>query len=287
MQFTLTQKIVVNHLQRTSAPEGYLVVETVQTGKQQIIALSLPVDPHAADKADLEIIREKNIEAVAKRRHKLEELLKKGYATVYDQCLQEVRNKLESVDNWDRIQQEQSLHEPITKIKKICLGFNDHKQEVFNLVQSLKTLFLYMQSKKDMVKEYGQNFRSLWDTVEAFGGLLGIHKGLMDSILETVVGIGGTVMTTQIKTAEEQSRKAVKAALLISRADRCRYGNLKDQLADNYLLGTNKYPNTLDKALRILGNYQTTRVAGGFKANPNDTGVAFLQQGGRGSPGTG
>jgi hypothetical protein len=55
-------------------------------------------------------------------------------------------------------------------------------------------------------------------------------------------------------------------------ADRRRYGNLKDQLANNYLLRTDQYLNTLDKALRILGNYQTTRVAGGFKANPNAQG---------------
>jgi hypothetical protein len=148
-------------------------------------------------------------------------------------------------------------------------------------------LFLYLHSKKDMVEEYGQNFRSLWDTVEAFGGSPGIHKGLTDSILETVVGTGGTAMTAQIKAAKEQSSKAVKAAFLISGADRHQYGNLKDQLANNYLLGTNQYPNMLDKALHILGNYQTTRVAGGFKAYPNDTGVAFLQQGGQGGRGAG
>jgi hypothetical protein len=125
-----------------------------------------------------------------KRRQKLEELLKNGYAPVYDQCLQEVRNKLELVNNWNMIQQEQSLHELITKIKNVCFGFDDNKQEVFNLMQLLKTLFLYMQSKKDRVEEYKQNFRSIWDTVEAFRGLPGIHNGLMDSILETVVGTG-------------------------------------------------------------------------------------------------
>ena len=39
--------------------------------------------------------------------------------------------------------------------------FDDHKQEGFNLVQLLKTLFLYMQSDKETVEEYGHNFRSL------------------------------------------------------------------------------------------------------------------------------
>jgi hypothetical protein len=48
----------------------------------------------------------------------------------------------------------------------------------------------------------------------------------------------------------------VKAALLISGADKRRYGRLKEQLVNTYLLGTDQYPDTLEKASRILGNYQ-------------------------------
>ena len=77
------------------------------------------------------------------------------------------------------MQLDQSLHELIRRIKKICVGFDAHKQSVFNLVQSLKTLFLYSQSEKDTVEEYTRNFQSLWDTVEAFGGLPGIQDGLV------------------------------------------------------------------------------------------------------------
>jgi hypothetical protein len=48
----------------------------------------------------------------------------------------------------------------------------------------------------------------------------------------------------------------VKAALLISGADRHKYGKLNDELTNNYLLRMDQYPNTFDKAARILGNYQ-------------------------------
>ncbi len=64
------------------------------------------------------------------------------------------------------------------------MGFNDHKQEVFNLVQALKTLFLYTQSNKETVEQHGQNFCTFWDTVEAFRGSPGIHKGLVDVLLK-------------------------------------------------------------------------------------------------------
>jgi hypothetical protein len=70
---------------------------------------------------------------------------------------------------------------------------------------------------------------------------------------------------------------------LISSVDKRQYGKLKDELANSCLLGSDQYPNTFDKATRILGNYQTTsRQALPYKPSGNNTGVAFLQQGGQG-----
>jgi hypothetical protein len=60
-----------------------------------MINLLLPGDPNAPDKADLEIIQAEEVKLVAKRRQKLKEALKNGFATVYDQGSQEVRDKLE------------------------------------------------------------------------------------------------------------------------------------------------------------------------------------------------
>ena len=175
---------IANYVQRTSTVEGYLVAETIHTGKVQTIPLPPPVDQNLADKADLDIIRSKDVKTIAKRRQRLNDALKRGYATLYGQCSQEVRDKLKSTENWEATQKDQSLHELIGKIEKICNGFDDHKQKVFNLVQALKTLFLYTQGERETVEEYGRNFRSLWDTVEAFGGSPGIHTGLTDAILE-------------------------------------------------------------------------------------------------------
>jgi len=146
---------VANFLQRTAHDKGYLVAETVRTGKQQTIELPPPIDGNDPNVEDLKIVRAEEVKSVAKRRLKLEESLKKGYATLYSQCAEEVRNKLKSSNDWERIQKAQSLHKLIGNKEKICVGFDDHKQEVFNLVQSLKTLFLYTQSDKETVEEYG------------------------------------------------------------------------------------------------------------------------------------
>ena len=93
--------------------------------------------------------------------------------------MEEVQDKLKATKDWDIVQSEQSLHELIRRIEKICVGFDNHKQSVFNLIQSLKTLFLYSQLEKETVEEYTRNFQILWDTVEAFGGSPGIQDGLV------------------------------------------------------------------------------------------------------------
>ena len=60
---------------------------------------------------------------------------------------------------------------------------------------------------------------------------------------------------------------------------------LKDALANNYLLGNNQYPDTYDKSFQVLANYQVTKTGLPYRASPDDTGVAFLQQEGRGGQG--
>ena len=149
---------MANYLQGTAADEGYLVTETVRTGKEQIIALPPAVNTSASDADNQKIIWEEAVRAIAKRKVKLDNAPKKEFVTVYDQCSLEVRDKLEASNDWDRVQREQLLHDLISKIKRTCVGFDDHKQEVFNLVQALKTLFLYTQTEKESIDEYAHNY---------------------------------------------------------------------------------------------------------------------------------
>jgi hypothetical protein len=253
-QFMQLQKNVVNYLQRTLAMEGYLVAETVHTKKNRQSTFPLLLTrahPMQTIKSQGE-----EVKTIAKRRLKLVESLKEGYATIYNQCLQKVKDKLEATNDWETMQRDQSLHELISKIERICMGFDDHKQAVLNLVQALKTLFLYSQSNKETVEEYGRNFCSLWDSVEAFRGLPGTHKGITDGMLKDpnhVVDVNRP-SDEEKRKAEDNGSEAVKAALLISGADKQWYGWLKNELANNYLLGPDQYLSNFDKALCILGN---------------------------------
>jgi hypothetical protein len=180
------------------------------------------MDENAPDKDDLNIIRNEEIKSVAKRQQKLRESLKKGFTTVYEQCSREVKEKLENTKNWEGIQREQCLNSLIQKIECICVGFNDHKKYVLNLVQALKVLFLYTQLEKESVDEYGRNLKRIWDRVEVFGGSPGLHMGMMEVLAKDATRFANAAAPAEdeITKMENEANKAVKAALLISGANK-------------------------------------------------------------------
>ena len=78
--------------------------------------------------------------------------------------------------------------------------------------------------------------------------------------------------------AETETTDAVKAALLISGADKRRYGGLNNDLGNNYLLGTYQYPDTAEKARVLLGKYKPPLQQ--QRHHPRDDGgFAFIHKG--------
>ena len=125
----------------------------------------------------------------------------------------------------EQIEATQSLHDLINKIERICVGFDDHKQETYNLVQSVKALYLYSQTPSETVEEYARNSKSLWDTAVAFGASPGRHKKLIQDVLRRPVRDGGATdpdnpTDDEMKKAEEVVNEEVRACLLFSGSDK-------------------------------------------------------------------
>ncbi len=41
---------------------------------------------------------------------------------------------MKATKDWETVEKEQSLHELIGRIERMCVGFDDHWQSVYNLV---------------------------------------------------------------------------------------------------------------------------------------------------------
>jgi hypothetical protein len=70
-----------------------------QSSKKQTINLPGPVDANSPTAADNELIRQELVKGVGKRQMKLFKLLMKAHATVYGQCSEDVKEKLEASSN--------------------------------------------------------------------------------------------------------------------------------------------------------------------------------------------
>ena len=79
---------------------------------------------------------------IRKRIAKLNNDIKKGFAILYDQCSKAVKIRLETVDEWDRIDCDQSVHDLVKAIQKICVSHDDTNQDMYNVVQACKNMFL-------------------------------------------------------------------------------------------------------------------------------------------------
>ena len=98
------KKNIASYIQRSVGKKAYLVAQTIRTGVLQTIDLSLPVPANNPDSDDLIIVKEEVVRVVTKRRITLNQDLKKGFATLYDQFSQEMRDKLESSDGLETVQ---------------------------------------------------------------------------------------------------------------------------------------------------------------------------------------
>ena len=78
--------------------------------------------------------------------------------------------------------------------------------------------------------------------------------------------------------AETQASDAVKGAVLISGADKRIYGWLKNDIGNNYIMGTDQYPDTTEKARVLLVNYKPPHQQQRHQPR-DDGGVAFIQRG--------
>jgi hypothetical protein len=72
------------------------------------------------------------------------------------------------------------------------------------------------------VEEYGWNFKSFWDTVEAFRDSPGLHRSIVEALMKDSTNLFDSSKPTdkEIANVENEANEAVKGVLLISGADK-------------------------------------------------------------------
>ena len=260
--------------QKIGGEEGYLAALEIRTREESTVDLPDALDANASQ--DEITIRNVEVQGVGKLRSKLKGARKSAFSILYDQCSQEVKDKLRSGQGWDVVECEQTTYNLITRIRKIVTGFEEHKQGSYNLVQSMRRLFLHIQGESESVADYIRHFKGLWNTAEAFGASPGLHMGHLASWMQQADWIADPANLTNAESerARMESQEAIAASLLVGGANRAKFGELKRSLANEYLKGNDNYPTTMEDARNLLENYEPER-----KPNPQPQ---FYHDGGGG-----
>ena len=218
---------MANFVQQTLSDEGYLVARSINTGEEHIIPLSVAIPwttnestpAEVAAARDQNILRDAKMAQLGKRIMKLDSNMKKGFATMYDQCSEAVKLYLETVDNWDRIDCDQSVQDLMKAIQKICVGHGETNQDMYNIVQGCKNMFLFRQDDGMSTEDYVRDFKSYWDTHEAYKADPAFHPKLAKARLDDIAADADHPTADERSKAELEIKEEIMAGLVISSAN--------------------------------------------------------------------
>jgi hypothetical protein len=118
-------------------------------------------------------------------------------------------------------------------------------------------LLYFFQKPAQSNSDYHKDFLALAKVIEEYGGagsLTHFPNMIKKELLsDNIDGINATA--NQIKTAKKKVREKFLAALMLSTANRDKYGDLKRSMQENYVTGTSEYPDSPELVLRIFNPY--------------------------------
>ena len=220
---------------------------------------------------------------------KYQDNMYKAYALIWGQCTLAVRNKLETRKDWALLKK---LHCPLhllLAISEIAMNYQDGQYAVETIYQSLIDLLTMKQGDKEGHNAYHKRFKIARDMVKSLYGQVTPEK-YTENLDEY-----DTATPARKNQMGEESEEKLMALIYLKGANPRKAGELLDDMANEYAMGINKYPKTVDEAIELVGCYKPQKPkdkrksgGGGDKSSQDgDSGdgtsndKSFGQQGGK------
>ena len=167
-----------------------------------------------------------------------------------------MRSKLEVSEGWDEIWSKQQLHNLIPAVRGIYVGHADANQGMYNLAQSVKNFYSFYQKDKTTVEDYEQDFKSYYETSIAYGAAPPISKGLVKECTTMLASDQANPTVNETKKATTDVTETFLGCMFVSSANQKKFGGLKKDLHNNFLMGRDTYHKTMEEAERLLAGYK-------------------------------
>ena len=193
-------------------------------------------------RADLMNLHNEEVKMYLRRKHLYIKNKKRLYATLFGQCTPTLASGIKSQKDFSKHDDIKDVLWLTQTIRKLSVGIDANENEIITTHDALKRLYNLRQGLSESNDDYLERFKELWDTAVAAAG--------EESIVTTM-----TRTSTKYKSmSNDQLTEATKAVFLFIKADPVRYGERQRKVAEDVVLGVDKYPNDVDQAYAILND---------------------------------
>jgi hypothetical protein len=211
-----------------------------------------------------------------------------AWTLIYDLCSPELKNKLEGTSGYDTSKMDNDVVALLMMIRSYCCQFNTLNDEYMLIVGSIKNLLYFFQKTMQVNVDYHKDFMVMVEVIEEYkgAGSLMFFPNMIKKELESKKIDMDKASASEMRDAKKIVRDKFLAALMLSGANREKYGELKHSMAENYVTRTSKYPKSPEVVLHNLSAY--TPPLGWNRClkqeeGVGDKGAMFVQSDGRGN----
>jgi hypothetical protein len=206
---------------------------------------------------------QKQVANYVTRLEQVEHNLKATFAVIWGQCSESMRAKLKTLPVFEDSDSKCDCIWLLKSIRGIMLRFEGQRYIFLSLDDALQNLCAYKQGPETTMTSYLEEFRSLVETFEHYGGEFGTYPTILETFKE---------VTTDDKTKKDApkgtdtddikkiARNKALAIAFLKRADRRRYGVLWTDLENQYSRGNDQYPADLTEAYGLLVSFKAPRT---------------------------
>jgi hypothetical protein len=162
----------------------------------------------------------------------------KLFRLIVGQCNQAMRNKIEAMPDYKKLEKEVNFVELLKRMKEIVDGTDNTQYQFWKMQAQLAKLVFMKQEPGESVGSYQKRFE---DQVEAVESVFGVLVPTFD-------------MKGDPTTEQMEKRNKLLACLFLANSDRDRFKTVIDDLGNEFQFGKINYPEDVSGMSQLLTN---------------------------------
>jgi hypothetical protein len=194
----------------------------------------------------------------------LKATLRSMYNIVWGQCSRLMQNKLRAIAHFQTIENDGNVTELLKEIRGVSHQLEANTSVYDSLHEAKRKFYTYRQGDNESNAKHLQNYKSIVEVIEHFGGNIFRYLALVKFEKEKDRKLGTLSAedentTETILHYERVVREKMMAVAFLKSANNKRYDVLMKSIRENFAFGMDVYPSTLHAAYELLESHSSTR----------------------------